>query len=67
MLEEPEGNLQLAIENAQIKWPAGPNPSYPEPLHQFIKWMLQPLTVRPRIDDIIIHVDKLITKFSTKP
>ncbi|GAA0158262.1 non-receptor serine/threonine protein kinase [Lithospermum erythrorhizon] len=64
-LEESGGSLQLAIVNAQIKWPAGPNPPYPEALHQFVKWMLQPqAAVRPRIDDIIIHVDKLISKFS---
>ncbi|KAK6123073.1 hypothetical protein DH2020_043192 [Rehmannia glutinosa] len=64
-LGESGGSLQLAIVNAQIKWPAGPNPPYPEALHQFIKWMLQPqAAVRPRIDDVIIHVDKLISKFS---
>ncbi|CDO98513.1 unnamed protein product [Coffea canephora] len=64
-LGESGGSLQLAIVNAQIKWPAGPNPPYPEALHQFVTWMLQPQpTVRPRIDDIIIHVDKLIAKFS---
>lgn len=64
-LEESGGSIQLAIVNAQIKWPAGPNPPYPEALHQFVKWMLQPqAAVRPRIDDIIIHVDKLISKFS---
>lgn len=64
-LGESGGSLQLAILNAQIKWPAGPNPPYPEALHHFVTWMLQPqATVRPRIDDIIIHVDKLITKFS---
>ncbi|PIA57546.1 hypothetical protein AQUCO_00600331v1 [Aquilegia coerulea] len=63
---ESGGNLQLAIVNAQIKWPPGPNPPYPEALHQFISWMLQPqAAVRPRIDDIIIHVDKLISKFSS--
>ncbi|OVA12522.1 Protein kinase domain [Macleaya cordata] len=65
VLEEPEGNLKSTILNAQIK-PAEPNSPYPESLHQFVKWMLQPqATVRPRIDDIIIHVDKLIKKFST--
>ncbi|XP_022924098.1 serine/threonine-protein kinase 16-like [Cucurbita moschata] len=65
-LGESGGSLQLAIVNAQIKWPAGPNPPYPDALHQFIKWMLQPqAAVRPRIDDIILHVDKLIAKFST--
>ncbi|KAL3343054.1 hypothetical protein AABB24_026885 [Solanum stoloniferum] len=64
-LGESGGSLQLAIVNAQIKWPAGPKPPYPEALHQFVTWMLQPQgTVRPRIDDIIIHVDKLISKFS---
>ncbi|KAF9623534.1 hypothetical protein IFM89_003324 [Coptis chinensis] len=65
VLDESGGSLQLAVVNAQIKWPSGPNPQYPEPLHQFVKWMLQPqASIRPRIDDIIIHVDKLITKFS---
>lgn len=64
-LGESGGSLQLAVVNAQIKWPAGPNPPYPDALHQFVKWMLQPQpALRPRIDDIIIHVDKLITNFS---
>ncbi|KAL6563914.1 hypothetical protein OROHE_005154 [Orobanche hederae] len=63
-LGESGGSLQLAIVNAQIKWPDGPNHPYPEALHQFVTWMLQPQpTMRPRIDDIIIHVDKLVTKF----
>ncbi|CAM8924121.1 unnamed protein product [Rhodiola kirilowii] len=63
-LGEAGGSLQLAIVNAQIKWPPGPNPPYPDALHKFITWMLQPqAAVRPQIDDIIIHVDKLITKF----
>ena len=66
VLEESDGSLQLAIVNAKIKWPkAGPKASYPEALHQFVTWMLQPqAAVRPRIDDIIIHVDKLIAKFT---
>ena len=64
-LGESGGSLQLAIVNAQIKWPAGPKPPYPEALHQFVTWMLQPqAAVRPHIDDIIFHVDKLISKFS---
>ncbi|XP_010522295.1 PREDICTED: serine/threonine-protein kinase 16-like [Tarenaya hassleriana] len=67
-LGESGGSLQLAIVNAQIKWPTGPKASscpYPEALHQFVTWMLQPQpAVRPRIDDIIIHVDKLISKFT---
>lgn len=65
-LGESGGSLQLAIVNAQIKWPnSGPKASYPEALHQFVTWMLQPqAAVRPRIDDIIIHVDKLIAKFT---
>lgn len=64
-LGESGGSLQLAIVNAQVKWPAGPKPPYPEAFHQFVSWMLQPqAAMRPRIDDIIIHVDKLIAKFS---
>ncbi|KAK8604599.1 hypothetical protein V6N13_099534 [Hibiscus sabdariffa] len=64
-LGESGGSLQLAIANAQIKWPAGPKLQYPEALHQFVTWMLQPQSaVRPCIDDIIYHVDKLISKFS---
>jgi serine/threonine kinase 16 len=65
-LGESGGSLQLAIVNAQIKWPAGPKPPYPEALHQFVTWMLQPqAAVRPRIEDIIVHIDKLIAKFAT--
>uniref|UniRef100_A0A2N9ESI6 non-specific serine/threonine protein kinase n=1 Tax=Fagus sylvatica TaxID=28930 RepID=A0A2N9ESI6_FAGSY len=64
-LGESGGSLQLAIVNAQVKWPTGPKPKYPEALHQFVTWMLQPqAAVRPRIDDIVIHIDKLIAKFS---
>jgi serine/threonine kinase 16 len=64
-LGESGGSLQLAVVNAQIKWPPGPDPPYPEALHQFVVWMLQPqLTVRPHIDDVIIHVDKLMLKYS---
>ncbi|GJX03005.1 probable serine/threonine-protein kinase [Tanacetum coccineum] len=66
-LGESGGSLQLVVINAQIKWPTTPKPSYPEGLHQFVSWMLQPqATVRPRIDDIIIHVDKLIAKFAVQ-
>lgn len=65
VLGESGGSLQLAILNAQIKWPPGPDPPYPEQLHQFVTWMLQPqVALRPHIDDVIIHVDKLISKFS---
>ncbi|KAH7528847.1 hypothetical protein FEM48_Zijuj05G0121200 [Ziziphus jujuba var. spinosa] len=64
-LGESGGSLQLAVVNAQIKWPTGTNPPYPDALHRFVTWLLQPqATVRPCIDDIIIHVDKLIAKFS---
>nr|GEX90833.1 serine/threonine-protein kinase 16-like [Tanacetum cinerariifolium] len=41
-LGESGGSLQLAVINAQIKWPTTPKPSYPEGLHQFVSWMLQP-------------------------
>lgn len=71
-LGESGGSLQLAIMNGQIKWPSVtgggggvPKPPYPDALHQFVSWMLQPQpTVRPLIDDIIIHVDKLISNYS---
>ncbi|XP_074278079.1 uncharacterized protein LOC141601682 [Silene latifolia] len=64
-LGEAGGSLQLAVVNAQVKWPAGPKTPYPDALHQFVTWMLQPQpTVRPRIDDIVIHVDKLISKYA---
>ena len=63
-LGDSGGSLQLAIINAQIKWPPGPDPPYPDALRQFVVWMLQPQpAVRPHIDDIIIHVDKLISKY----
>ncbi|KAM0011493.1 putative protein kinase-like domain superfamily [Helianthus debilis subsp. tardiflorus] len=65
-LGESGGSLQLAVQNAQIKWETTtPEPPYPEALHQFVSWMLQPQpSVRPRMDDIQIHVDKLIQRFS---
>ncbi|XP_020590442.1 probable serine/threonine-protein kinase DDB_G0291350 [Phalaenopsis equestris] len=59
------GSLQLAIMNTQIKWPSGPNQPFPESLHQFVSWMLQPQpSIRPYIDDVILHVDKLISNLS---
>ncbi|KAJ0795662.1 putative protein kinase-like domain superfamily [Helianthus annuus] len=63
---ESGGSLQLAVKNALIKWETTtPEPPYPEALHQFVSWMLQPQpSVRPRMDDIQIHVDKLIQRFS---
>lgn len=65
---ESAGSLQLAVINAQINWPSaagGLKASYPAALHQFVTWMLQPqVTIRPRIEDVLIHVDKLIAKFS---
>lgn len=33
-LGESGGSLQLAIVNAQVKWPVGPKAQYPEALHQ---------------------------------
>ncbi|XP_078443765.1 serine/threonine protein kinase 3 [Wolffia australiana] len=66
VLGQSGGSLQLAIMNAQVKWPAtGPSPPYPDQLRQFVLWLLQPQpALRPRIDDVILHVDKLIAKFS---
>ncbi|PKA59132.1 CBL-interacting protein kinase 22 [Apostasia shenzhenica] len=65
---ESGGSLQLAVMNAKIKWPEPVDPTcrYPDQLHQFVVWMLQPQpAVRPHIGDILIHVDRLITKFSS--
>lgn len=63
---ETEGSLQLAIMNAQIRWPSSRSSSYPDQLHQFVVWLLQPqISVRPHINDILFHVDKLIAKFSS--
>ncbi|KAL8150609.1 hypothetical protein V2J09_020417 [Rumex salicifolius] len=57
MVRESGGSLQLAV-----KWLD--NSNYPEALNHFVIWMLQPqATIRPYIDDIIIHVDKLIAKY----
>ncbi|KAM3275090.1 hypothetical protein ACQJBY_043827 [Aegilops geniculata] len=63
-LGESGGSLQLAIMNAQLKWPALPS-TYPDALHKFVTWMLQPqLEMRPHINDILLHVDKLVEKYS---
>ncbi|CAL5088590.1 unnamed protein product [Urochloa decumbens] len=63
-LGESGGSLQLAIVNGQLKWPAGPNPPYPDELRQFVIWMLQPQSeMRPHIGDVVLHVDKLIAKY----
>ncbi|KAJ0984413.1 hypothetical protein J5N97_002769 [Dioscorea zingiberensis] len=63
-LVESEGSLQETVMNSQIKWLPGPDPPYPEALNQFVVWMLQPQpTIRPHINDIVIHVNKLISKF----
>ena len=63
-LGESGGSLQLAIMNAQLKWPALPS-TYPDALHKFVTWMLQPQPeMRPRINDILLHVDKLVEKYS---
>ncbi|KAK8936932.1 3-phosphoinositide-dependent protein kinase 1 [Platanthera zijinensis] len=63
---ETGDSLQLAIMNAQINWPAGSGSPYSDQLHQFVQWMLSPQpAVRPHVGDILIHVDKLITKFSS--
>ncbi|VAI16764.1 unnamed protein product [Triticum turgidum subsp. durum] len=66
-LDESAGeSLVTVIKSAQVKWPTETGSSYPDTLRQFVTWMLQPHpAVRPNIDDIIIHVDKLIAKHST--
>ncbi|KAM3274448.1 hypothetical protein ACQJBY_043504 [Aegilops geniculata] len=65
-LDESAGeSLVTVIKSAQVKWPTETGSSYPDTLRQFVTWMLQPHpAVRPNIDDIIIHVDKLIAKHS---
>lgn len=63
-LGESGGSLQLAAMSGQVKWPEGPKSPYPEPLHQFVTWMLQPqVELRPTIEDVTVHVDKLLAKF----
>ncbi|XP_051186418.1 uncharacterized protein [Lolium perenne] len=66
-LDEAAGeSLVTVIKSAQVKWSTEMGSSYPDSLRQFITWMLQPHpAVRPHIDDVIIHVDKLIAKYST--
>ncbi|KAG0567466.1 hypothetical protein M758_7G141500 [Ceratodon purpureus] len=65
-LAEQGGSLHLAALSGVVKWPAGPNPPYPETLHRFVRWMLNPsVASRPFIQDVCIHVDKLISKFDT--
>ncbi|KQJ86938.1 probable serine/threonine-protein kinase DDB_G0291350 [Brachypodium distachyon] len=66
-LDESAGEtLVKVIKSAQVKWSTETGSSYPDALRQFVTWMLQPQpTVRPHIDDIIFHVDKLIAKYST--
>ncbi|XP_020110380.1 probable serine/threonine-protein kinase DDB_G0291350 [Ananas comosus] len=65
---ESGGSLQLAISNGEIKWPVGPETPYPDSLRLFIIWMLQPQpAMRPYIEDVIFHLDKLFAKLSNKP
>lgn len=62
-LGESGGSLQLAAMSGQVKWPEGPKKPYPESLHQFVTWMLKPqVELRPTIEDVLIHVDKLLAK-----
>ncbi|KAI5069961.1 hypothetical protein GOP47_0014304 [Adiantum capillus-veneris] len=62
-LGESGGSLQLAAMSGQVKWPEGPKKPYLDSLHQFVLWMLKPqVELRPTIDDVVLHVDKLIAK-----
>ncbi|MCO5561871.1 hypothetical protein L7F22_015496 [Adiantum nelumboides] len=62
-LGEAGGSLQLAAMSGQVKWPEGPKKPYLDSLHQFVLWMLKPqVELRPTIDDVVLHVDKLIAK-----
>lgn len=67
-LSEQGGSLHLAAISGVVKFPPGPNPPYPEALHKFVTWMLTPsVESRPYIQDVCLHVDKLLTdsKFDT--
>jgi serine/threonine kinase 16 len=62
-LGEQGGSLHLAAISGVVKWPPGPSPPYPETLHQFVKWMLNPsVESRPNIQTVCLHVDKLINE-----
>ena len=64
-LGESGGSLQLAAMSGQIRWPSGPKKPYQDSLHRFVTWMLKPqVELRPTIDDVIIHIDKVLAKFS---
>lgn len=66
MLGESGGSLQLAVMSGQVKWPPGPTPPYPDTLRQFVTWMVQPqITMRPHLEDVNIHIDKLLASFGT--
>ena len=65
-LGEQGGSLHLAAISGVVKWPPGPDPPYPESLHKFVTWMLTPsVASRPYIQDVFLHVDKLISNFDT--
>lgn len=58
---EAGGSLQLAAMSGHIKWPSPARPPYPETLHAFVIWMLNPqMNMRPRIDDVILHLDRML-------
>ena len=60
-LGEAGGSLQLAVLSGQIKWPPEGEARYPESFRQLVSWMLQTNpTLRPDIDDVITHVEKLM-------
>ncbi|CAK9218583.1 unnamed protein product [Sphagnum troendelagicum] len=66
VLGESGGSLQLAVMSGQVKWPPGPTPPYPDTLCQFVTWMVQPqITMRPHLEDVSIHIDKLLASFGT--
>ncbi|PHU15358.1 hypothetical protein BC332_16563 [Capsicum chinense] len=54
--------LNLAYGVSPFEYALGESGGSGEVLHQFVTWMLWPQpTVGPCIDDILIHVDKLVT------
>eukprot|EP00246_Nothoceros_aenigmaticus_P006304 TRINITY_DN19121_c0_g1_i1.p1 TRINITY_DN19121_c0_g1~~TRINITY_DN19121_c0_g1_i1.p1 ORF type:complete len:399 (+),score=60.11 TRINITY_DN19121_c0_g1_i1:150-1199(+) len=67
-LGEAGGSLQLAAMSGQIKWPPPARPPYPETLHAFVIWMLNAQAdLRPGIDDVILHLDRMLGQFPSIP
>lgn len=60
-LGESGGSLQLAVMSGHIKWPSKEKGvAYPESFRKLVLWMMHlNLSLRPFIQDVIVHVEKL--------